>query len=177
VADRETMISEYLPKHAIVAEVGVFQGHNARTILKSTAPRELHLIDRDFSILQRQLLEPEFGQGIVGLHEDDSRAALMSFPDGYFNWIYIDADRSYCGVKRDVDAAKRKLKPEGLLVVHNYMFFSHNDLVPVGFVHAVNELCVAEDWSLRYIALHSRMYCDVAVARMGFLAGNASALG
>lgn len=166
VASREQMISEWLPKHAVVAEVGTYRGDNARTILDGAAPRELHLIDRDFTVFQRHRFVRELGEGILLLNENDSSVALGDYPDEYFDWIYIDGDNTYDGLKRDVDEAKRAVKRDGLLVFRNYMFFSHNDLHPVAFVHVVNELCVHEDWSLRYLALQHRMYLDVAVGRM-----------
>jgi len=165
LTDRKTMIREYLPKGAVVAEVGVFRGDNAHTILEGAEPRELHLIDLDFSLLHRHPFEPALRDGIVRLHEKDSVAALASFPDKYFDWVYIDGDHSYPGVKRDIEEAKRTVKPDGLLVVNDYIFFSHWEFIRYGVVHAVNELCLAEDWAFRYFALDSEMYCDVALAR------------
>jgi predicted O-methyltransferase YrrM len=163
--DRKTMIREHLPKHAVVAEVGTFLGENARTILEGAEPRELHLIDHDLSRFQAHLLEPGLRDGVVRLHENDSVAALASFPDEYFDWIYIDADHSYPGVRRDIEQAKRTVKHDGLLVFNDYLCFDHIELESYGVVQAVNELCIAEDWAFRYFALESQMYCDVALAR------------
>ena len=166
LADRDTLIRKHLPKHGVVAEVGVGEGHNARTILEGATPRELHLIDLDFSKLHpRGLIEPALGDGTVQLHENDSAAVLASFPDEYFDWIYIDGDHSYPGVKRDIEQAKRVVRPDGLLVFNDYILFSQHEFTRYGVVHAVNELCLAEDWILRYFALSSHMYCDVALAR------------
>jgi predicted O-methyltransferase YrrM len=164
VTDFEAMIREHLPKHAVVGEVGTFRGGSARIILEGADPRELHLIDRDFSILDQRMIEPAMRHGIVRLHEEDSAVGLASFPDEYFDWIHIDGDPSYAGVKRDIEQAKRKVKPDGLLLFR-YLFFSHNELVAWGVIHAVNELCLADGWAIRYLALQPRMYCHVAVAR------------
>ena len=166
LADRDTMIREHLPKQGVVAEVGVAAGDNARTIMEGAKPRELHLIDLDFSTLdQRGLVEPSSADGMVHLHQNDSAAALASFPDDYFDWIYIDGDHAYPAVKRDIEQAKRVVKPDGLLIFNDYIFFSHDTFDVYGVVHAVNELCLAEDWILRYFALSPNMYCDVALAR------------
>ena len=162
---RDTMIREHLPKRAVVAEVGVDAGDNARTILEGAEPQELHLIDLDFSGLKRHGIEPALREGFVRLHEKDSAAALASFPDEYFDWIYIDGDHSYPGVKRDIEEAKRAVKTDGLLVFNDYIIYSYVHLVRFGVVDAVNELCVAEDWEVRFFALSPWMYCDVALAR------------
>ena len=164
---RDVMIRQHLPKRAVVAEVGVSFGDNARTILQGTDPRELHLIDQDLSRLKPHLVEPSLQHGTVRLHEQDSAAALASFPDEHFDWIYIDGDHSFEGVSRDIEQAKKKIKREGLLIFNDYIFFSHRELAAYGVVHAVNELCLAEGWGLRYFAFQGEMYCDVAVARLG----------
>jgi len=166
LADREVMIREHLPKHGVVAEVGVHQGINARTILEGAQPRELHLIDLTFSILQEHLIEPGLHDGIVQLHEQDSADALAAFPDEYFDWIYIDANHYYAGVKRDIEQAKRKVKRDGLLVFNDYITFSHAEFVYYGVVRAVNELCLEDGWAFRYLALAPHMYCDVALTRL-----------
>jgi hypothetical protein len=164
---REDMIQRYLPKGAVVAEVGTDRGHNARTILDGARPRELHLIDVDLSRLERGLLQSAIDDGVVRLHEADSAATLAAFPDGYFDWIYIDGNHTYGGVLRDVEQAKRKVKSDGLLVFNDYTLFSHAELVEYGVIHVVNRLCLDEGWELRYFALESQMYCDAAIARAG----------
>lgn len=166
LANRDVMIRDHLPKDRVVAEIGVGEGGNARTILDGSLPRELHLIDTDFSRLHRHLVEAGLQDGIVRLYEQDSATALASFPDEYFDWIYIDADHSYGGITRDIEQAKRKVKHDGVLVFNDYLLFSHAEFLSYGVVAAVNELCLTDGWELRYFALAPHMYCDVAVSRM-----------
>jgi predicted O-methyltransferase YrrM len=161
------MIREHLPKGGVVAEVGVGEGVNAFRILDGSRPRELNLVDKDFSHLHRHRFEAGLRDGTVRLHERDSATALASFPDEYFDWIYIDADHSYDGIRRDIEQAKRKVKHDGLLVFNDYLLFSHKEFVSYGVVAAVNELCVTDGWELRYFALAPHMYCDVAIGRIG----------
>ena len=162
VPDR-TFLLEQLPKGGVVAEVGTLHGEFAREILRRVLPRELHVIDHEIDPRVREMAD-EFSS--VRVHHRDSVEALESFPDGYFDWIYIDAQHSYEGVKRDVGAARRKVTPEGLLVFNDYTMWSYAEMEPYGVVAAVNELCVEDGWELVYLALPSHMYCDVAVRRM-----------
>jgi len=80
--------------------------------------------------------------------------------------VYIDADHSYAGVKRDIAVAKEKVKPDGMLVFNDYTLWSPLELMEYGVVHAVNELCLNEDWELMYFAFQRHMYCDVALKRI-----------
>lgn len=165
--NREELITKHLPKGGRVAEVGTFRGHNARTILSGAQPDELHLIDVDFSQLERtEPIGAALQSGQAVLNQNDSVAALLTFPDGYFDWIYIDGDHSYEGVTRDIAAAAQKVKHDGLLVFNDYTYWSHAELVPYGVIHGVNELCLREGWYLEYYTLDSLMYCDVAIRRM-----------
>lgn len=144
----------------------MFRGENAGTILAGANPRQLHLIDRDLSRLNTQAIRQGLLDGTVHLHEQDSALALASFPDNHFDWIYLDGDHSYAGIKRDIEQATRKVKPDGLLVFNDYILFSHNELMQYGVIPAVHELCVDDGWTFRFLALAGGMYCDVAVARL-----------
>jgi hypothetical protein len=158
--DRVVMIREHLPKGGVVAEIGVAEGGNARTILESAQPRELHLIDMTFMHLEHV----DRAAPGVHFHERDSAEALAAFPDEYFDWIYIDGDHSYEGVVRDIEQAERKVKRDGVLVFNDYILFSYTELLAYGVVAAVNELC-RRGWEFRYFAFAPHMYCDVALVR------------
>lgn len=162
---RESILQR-MPIGGIVAEVGVQAGHFSKSILSICRPSELHLIDIDlhsFSI--REQFKSEIDQGVVHLHEGDSSTILRSFPDGYFDFIYIDADHTYEGVKRDTEVSKHKVKEKGILIFNDYTYWSPMECMRYGVIRAVNELCLEEDWEMIYFALSNRMYCDVAIQR------------
>lgn len=166
LADRETLLDR-LPKHAVCAEIGTQEGRFADAILRITRPHEFHVVDIDLSRLDsRAALAAE---PAVVLHEQDSADCLAEFPDRYFDWIYIDADHSYPAVRRDADVALRKLKDDGYLVFNDYIFWSHEQMLPYGVVTAVNEICIEHDLAFVYFALHRSMYCDVALRRRSAL--------
>lgn len=148
----------------IAAEVGVQTGKFSRAILDICRPSKLHLIDLDLhSFNIREKFKTEIDTGIVHLHEGDSSSILQDFPDCYFDFIYIDGDHSYQGVKRDIQAAKSKIKEQGILIFDDYTFWSPTECMMYGVIQAVNELCLEEDWEIIYFAFAHYMYCNVAI--------------
>ena len=161
VQDRYALL-DALPKQAVVAEVGVLFGDFSEEILRRTEPRELHLID----------IEDRWGDRFEGeadrvhTHRGSSTQILANFPDGYFDWIYIDADHRYESVRADAEIAKHKIKPAGLLVFNDYMTYNPICDVSYGVARAVHELCREDHWRLNYMALESVGFFDVVISRI-----------
>ncbi len=102
-------ILEDRPKHSVVAEMGTQYGRFAEAIIAIAKPKKLHLSDNNFDLFkaeiskkQKSLVREGRENGTVELPEGDSSTILRSFPDGYFGWIYIHADRGYQGVCKDI---------------------------------------------------------------------------
>jgi hypothetical protein len=174
---------QYLPKNAEVAEVGVLAGDFSQCILDHTSPSRFTLIDTFFSddwssnkvkrfeanghlsfITNRFRGEIEKKQ--ISVMKGLSSECLPLLKDNSLDWIYIDADHTYEVVRRDLKEAARIVKPEGLIVVNDYIYFSHVEKMNYGVIQAVNELCVKEGFELIYLALHPQMYCDVVLRRL-----------
>jgi hypothetical protein len=166
VPDRHKLLMNCLPKNGVCCEVGTDTGAFAKKIIELSNPRELHLIDITFSNFKRVDFLSAIESGTVILHEADSVVALNRFSDGYFDWIYIDGNHSYEGVKRDINAAKFKLKPMGLLAFNDYMFWSHRELMTYGVMQAVNEFCLNESWEIVYLALNTEAVNDVVLRKI-----------
>jgi hypothetical protein len=150
----------------IAAEVGVQTGRFSRTILHLCRPSRLHLIDLDLrSFAIGDQFRSEIDAGVVHLHEGDSSTILQGFPDAYFDFIYIDGDHTYDGVKRDIQAARGKVNESGYLLFNDYTYWSPAECMRYGVIQAVNELCLEGDWEPVFFALAPCMYCDVALRR------------
>jgi hypothetical protein len=165
---REELISTMRVK-AVCAEVGVQTGYFSAQILNRTTPRKLHLLD--LSIAQiRYDLYPELrlavGSGIVELHEGSSAEILSTFPDRFFDWLYVDGDHSFAGVIKDIAQAMRVVKPEGLIVFNDYVKYSPLELAQYGVMEAVNDLCLTQDFEMVGLALHGLGYFDVAIRKI-----------
>jgi predicted O-methyltransferase YrrM len=165
IADCRMCASRYdlvaaLPRRARIAEVGTDRGAFALHILSACDPAELHLIDLDLSQIEPALRS----QPRVVLHNGLSHEVLAGFADASFDWIYIDADHSYAGVRRDADAAAAKVKPGGFLVFND---FAHADpfLGAYGVHRAVVEFATARRWPFAWFAYEPSALYDVALRR------------
>jgi hypothetical protein len=135
-----------LPKDAVCAEIGTWRGDFAASILDSRRPRLLHLVDpweyRTEEGYERAIYGGRKGNGQqmmdavyervlarfrgpidggqVLVHRSRSLDAAAAFDAESLDWVYIDADHSYEGVKNDLDAYFRTVKPGGFIAGDDY---------------------------------------------------------
>jgi len=139
--DRSRLL-DLLPKRALVAEIGVAEGEFAAAIIERTQPMRLHLIDS-----WRHLDDPDYlddannvadaaqearfqavaarfaaerGEQRVELHRALAAEAAAGFRDGYFDWIYLDANHSFAAVQDDLARYDPKVRSDGLICGHDY---------------------------------------------------------
>jgi predicted O-methyltransferase YrrM len=124
----------------IAAEVGVFKGGNALRMLMMNITK-LSLIDpysalaylrRDY--IQKELdeamkimlerLTPFINNNRVEFIRKTSVEAAKDFPDGHFDFVYIDGDHSYECCKEDMEAWYPKIKKGGVLCGHDFVTIS-----------------------------------------------------
>ncbi len=156
-----------LTSGAVIAEIGVDRGDFSFEILTRCQPAKLHLFDMDLTRLinphiLRELARPG---NIVKTHAGDGATNLQRMPGQYFDVIYVDGDHTYEGVKRDIEAAVPKLKPEGVLIFNDYAVWSPATMFHCGVARAVHEFVRDNPWKLRYIAQQPMMYNDVMLVR------------
>ena len=156
VATRVDLIN-LLPKNAVVAEIGVAAGNFSREILRTTNPSHLFLVD----CWEDHAAYPESGyaglyQGVIEQFKDNptvtiirqfSKVAAATFPDNFFDWVYIDANHSYEAVRDDLAAWLPKIKNGGFIAGHDYMNHAY-----FGVVRAVDEFVAKHNYTINYLA-------------------------
>lgn len=136
-----------MPRNSVAAEIGVWNGGFSRVILDETEPAELHLIDP-------WIYQPEFRNTMFGrprnatrmdsmyetvrqefsnddrvtIHRNKSEEALATFPDNYFDWVYIDGNHNEPFVATDLECCFHKVKPGGIISGDDYLWRDDENL-------------------------------------------------
>ena len=152
-------------KEITIAEVGVYKGDNALSMLTSTDNiKKLYLIDtyapyyKWFTDENGSTCTPEKSDEIfeatkkrfegynVSFIRKDSCLAAQDFPDNYFDYVYIDGGHDYDIVKKDLNAWYPKVKDLGILGGHDSVYpdvssavieFATSNKLTVHFVNAI----------------------------------------
>lgn len=161
------------PKNCKILEIGVFEGSFSDFLFKEMQPTELHLIDLFEGIMfsgnvdgnngrtvdigkQHTLLKTKYAEAKnVFIEKGKSVEILQTFPDNYFDIIYIDGDHSYEGVTKDLQLSYKKIKNNGWVCGHDYemnMAKAHN-FYNFGVKRAVDEFCLNNKLTINCKAL------------------------
>ncbi|MCB1057101.1 MAG: class I SAM-dependent methyltransferase [Acidobacteria bacterium] len=145
-------------------------GEFTAELLAVVAPRVLHLVDPWWRLnpeAEWDWEEPEradarrghdtvaerfagpIAEGIVEIHVGFAQEILPSFPDGHFDWLYLDTTHSYEDTREELAVMVPKLKPGGILLGHDWQEDPQHPFH--GVCRAVTEL-VAEG-GFRLVAL------------------------
>ncbi len=182
--DRVSALS-LLPKGGVVVEVGVALGDFSEHLIRACDaghfiaidtfrlhelplfwghPRQHWFGELTHGAFYRRRFDAMIRDGRVSVIEQDSAAALEGLADGSVDILYLDADHTYDSVARELAIVGRKMKPDGTLILNDYVMYDSTG--PYGVVQAANEFMVAEQWEMVYFALEPNMYCDVALRKL-----------
>lgn len=149
---REELILQ-IPKNSKGVEVGVFEGKFSEFIINSIDPSEFYLVDlfygngisgdKNGENIKTICLETSYNNLIkkyknlehIKIIRNKSIDFFKELPDNYLDFVYIDGDHSYEGVKTDLEYAIKKVKKGGFICGHDY---SKSFL---GVIKAVDEFC------------------------------------
>lgn len=140
---RRKGVLDSFPKHAIGAEFGVFRGKFSAEILETCMPKKLYLIDpwinfedplyentwyhADSSndmedVFQKvsRRFRTQIDDGKVEILRGKTNEVADQIPDGSLDYVYIDGDHSYEGVKTDLALAMQKTKEDAVIAIDDY---------------------------------------------------------
>lgn len=167
---RQQIISR-LPKGGVGAEIGVWKGEFSARLLAGAQPKTLYLIDpwiiRDDPLHRKawygserkidiediyqgvlQQFASERDKGSVVVKRGFSQDILAEFPDGFFDYIYIDGDHEYSAVRKDCFLAFDKVRSGGYICGDDY---SIRGWWKDGVVRAFHELIAEKAVIIRYV--------------------------
>jgi SAM-dependent methyltransferase len=171
ISCREKMLEE-LPKNAVVAEIGVAEGEFSREIVDRCQPKELVLIDVWESVNPqhgskamlkvKDRLAAEIADGTVKMRQGFSFDVLETFPDNYFDWVYVDAAHDYENVCRDISLCLQKVKDDGIIAGHDYIRWARGP-ARYGVIEAVNEAVIENEMDFLYLTHEQDQHLSWAI--------------
>lgn len=175
---------KFMPKKAVIAEVGVAYGGFSQKIINNLKPKKLYLIDLfeikpgdsefwGMHLLQENnkshwqyisdLFEKEILNSTVVLKKGFSWDVLHSFKNDFFDYVYLDAAHDYDSVVKDIEILKDKVKDGGFIQFNDYIHFSSSEGTEYGVVKAVDDFVISGNHEIRYLCLHPLGYADIVV--------------
>lgn len=58
----------------------------------------------------------------ISIRKGFSADVLASFPDDYFDWLYIDGNHLYEFVRKDIEISFKKVRPGGIIAGDDYFW-------------------------------------------------------
>lgn len=134
-------LPSYLKEHYFksdnlnILEVGVLYAEYSSIIRESFKNSNLYLVDlwetkgNDFYYSTRDGVTEHAYEVAKSKFKNDKKCSILKgrsqdilekFEDNFFNFIYIDGDHSYQGVKSDINICMQKLKHGGILAGHDW---------------------------------------------------------
>lgn len=183
VLSRREEILPLLPTNGIICEVGVAYGDFSEQIIRVCRPRKFIAIDlfniEDYPDMwgydrlknknhleyYRSRFSLELEARKMDIMVGFSTDMLPNIPDASVDAFYIDAWHSYESVSAELSIINQKIKPNGWIVLNDYVLYDVVARTPYGVIPALHEFMLRENWEMRYFALHPWMYCDVAIRR------------
>lgn len=184
MATREQLVRLLRPG-GVGLEIGVATGAFSQVLLDEARPAKLHLVDPwihhadpayqpDVNNVPQQesdrrhrevcdRFESQMRSGVVEIHRATSEAAVARFPDAYFDWIYIDGAHHYEACVSDLRLYAPKVKPDGLILGHDYSAGDDARRMNFGVVQAVNEFVAAG--AAEFLALTHEQFPTYVLAK------------
>ena len=135
-------------------EIGVDKGYYSDVMAKTSPLSKMYLVDmwKEYIWGTQEYMDKIYAKVVrhmkrygskVEIIRKDSREAYKDFPDGFFDFIYIDADHTYESAKLDIENWYPKCKVGGVFSGHDYLnCHNRNPARAFGVKKAVDEFAL-----------------------------------
>jgi hypothetical protein len=173
---REKLIESF-PVGGKIAEIGVDRGDFSKHILSVSQPRELYLIDywqfpKNAEAGNEDAynnVKTRFAKEIVAkqviLVKGMSTDVLINYPDGFFDWVYIDSAHDYKTTVAELEICRNKVKPNGIIAGHDYCAGNVAKTFYYGITNAVNDFCLRYKWRMQAISIDTGAHWSFAIIK------------
>tara|TARA_R110000796_G_scaffold5_5_gene41 strand:- start:6965 stop:7537 length:573 start_codon:yes stop_codon:yes gene_type:complete len=138
--NRKQMLKHFTDQigNADILEIGVFKGEFLDFLVNDCLHKIVDGVDlfsgcvgsgdhdgnnmshQDMEIKYEELKKKYENDSLINLYKSYSSDYLIDCEDCKYDIIYIDADHSYLGVKRDIELSYHKIKNGGFIMGHDY---------------------------------------------------------
>ena len=160
-------LMKMLPSGGLAAEIGVRQGAFSNEILSHCPLRRLYLIDawkayedfkdpctqeqHDAFFMETKRMASHHGNRAIIIRGFSERVALNNFEIPKLDGVYIDGNHSKEAAKRDLIVWSKRLKPDGVLMGHDYTDQPLAKEYEIQVIEAVTEFCEEYGWVLTHL--------------------------
>jgi len=103
-------------KFTTMAEIGVRDGRTTFHLLNQNPNLTIYAIDNNISLFYNNEIKKKYRDRLIPIQGNSS---LMANKIPMVDLIFIDADHSYQGCSKDIQAYKNKIKKGGILTGHD----------------------------------------------------------
>lgn len=166
VTNRSELL-KVLPKHAVVAEIGVERGLFSQEIFEICKPKKLILVDTWTNEEIEKECKINLERKPAEFNKMLSVDYLSSAEPKSIDWIYIDTDHTYKTTMQELKLASKALKDGGMICGHDYTSVSSDGLRKYGVVEAVNAFCVEHDYEFLYLTNETARHLSFCIRKIG----------
>jgi len=162
-----------LPHGGVGAEIGAAFGDFTGEILKKNVPRELYLIDawdtpryQDGLAQIKSKFRDILENGRLHIVQGYSTVRLAEFPNGFFDWVYIDTNHSFETTWEELVISHLKVKQAGRIAGHDFCTGNVVDAIAYGVVEACTKFCKDFHWQFEYLTMESHGHFSFSLKRL-----------
>jgi hypothetical protein len=178
---------DLLPRGKVIAEIGVGLGYFTRSALSRLRPARYLAIDsfrlhelenfwgrppaeyfgeHTHETWYARTFAREIDAGLLQVFCGESDKVLSGLPDRSIDIALVDASHAYEAVKRDLDALASKIRPDGTIIIDDYILVEQLDShYLIGVIYATHEFMIEHGWAMHYLALQTRGYYRVLLRK------------